>query len=106
MKLYKVLQLFLGKDLSESVPTYYVIGNSDEDVYNWINKNIFGADRDFDAWADMYDDPDKKKEIMLNKGDFNEEYMGEFYDIKYGWEEVGEISPTEIETFKRFNLIS
>jgi hypothetical protein len=44
--------------------------------------------------------------IIAAKGDYDSKYMGEFYDQKYGWEDLGEVSAEDIASLKRLKILS
>lgn len=107
MKLYKIKTLFLGKDLSESAILEYVVAEDDAEVFAYIDDKYFGNE-----WPECYlereDDNvnEQVKYMVENKGDFEEEYLGEFYDQKYGWEEVCDIDEVQIGVLKDLKIIN
>jgi|GEM_PF-4013443 hypothetical protein len=111
MRLFRVKTRFLGKDLDETVLLGYLVAMTDDEVFEEISKqHCYGAwPGDKEGYED---DPDeladidaKKQEIVEARGDFDSEYDGEFYDQKYGWEDLGEISEQDIATLKRLDLL-
>lgn len=103
MYLYKIKLLYLGKDLDDEVLDSYIVAKNDIEVYKYLNEKMFGE------WAMHYGEDDVEKEfrerILKNKGDFEEEYMGEFYDVKYGWEKISKVSKDEIIVLKKLKII-
>jgi len=112
MKLYAIIVNYQGKDLDAKEKGWYITANNEEEVFNHLSKTQF---EDYEGeeegsgvseWANYYDGDKKTKErIIKNKGDFDEQYMGEFYDIKYGWEEIGEVTDAEAEVLKKFKIL-
>jgi len=103
-KLYIVKAHFFGKDLDHEAIAGYLIAENDEEVYNKLNTVLdFDEDVDEDNWASYYGID--KQEIIEKKGDVEQEYMGEFYDIKYRWEEVDAISDKEKAVFEKFKML-
>jgi hypothetical protein len=83
----------MGKDLSETVMLGFVIAETEEEIGRHINwKYGYGG------WlGNSYSEDPEEREYLLaeyveHKGDFHTDYAGEFYDQKYGWEEMGEIT--------------
>jgi hypothetical protein len=111
MRLFRVKTRFLGKDLDKTVLLGYLVAMTDDEVFEEISKQHCSG-----AWAgnkEGYEgDPDelayidtKKQEIVEARGDFDQENDGEFYDKKYGWEDLGEVSEEDIATLKRLGIL-
>ena len=98
MKLYKIITYFWGKDLNEQAFLGYLVKTSDEEVYEHINEEYKGND-----WPESVNMD--REDIINQKGDFDSGYMGEFYDQKYGWEEVGEITLEQITCLEQLSII-
>lgn len=104
-KLYRIKTQFLGKDLNEEAILGYVVADTEAEVADHINKKHkcsewFGAE----GYDDIEDIQAQRTDYMANRGDFHTEYDGEFYDQKYGWEEVGEIADAEITILKLLGI--
>lgn len=106
MKLYRVKTEFWGKDLSEKATLGYVVADSEEEVAEHINqKHTYG-----EWFLGIYgnDDPEEmeitKQDYLANKGDIHTEYAGEFYDQKYGWEEIGEVTDEQIAVLRDLGI--
>lgn len=101
MQLYKITTLFLGKDLHESAILGYLAAENDEAVYQYISDHIAWGE----PWETQYEKGAKER-IMEKCNDFEEEYLGEFYDQKYGWERVSPlIADDELEVLKRYGIL-
>ena len=113
MKLYRIKNLFLGKDLNQEATDRYIVAENDLEVYKQLAKNfgeMEGLTEEngevYDDWAQAYGgDKEVRERILKNKGDFDEDYLGEFYDIKYGWQDLGEITKEEIQILKKFKIL-
>jgi len=102
MKLYKVSAIFQGKDLNHKSTAGYLTAESDEDVYEILNKMLFKEDYD-EEWDQYYA---INKEILINaRGDWEQEWMGEFFDIKYIWEDLGDMSAEDFKILDKFNVL-
>ncbi len=99
MKLYKIKTRFLGKDLNEDASLGYAVAESDDDIFDLINTKHKG-----DGWEESVEMT--REAIIAAKGDYNSDYMGEFYDQKYGWEDLGEVSADDIAILKRLSVVS
>ncbi len=111
MKLYKIITLLLGKDLDEEAIVEYVVASNDNELFCYIDDNYahwsdgFDMD-DYDASTDVEKEFRRLvKRIKTNRGDFEEEYDGEFYDQKYKWEEVCEVTKDEAKILKKLKII-
>ncbi len=98
MKLYKITTHFYGKDLDEAAILGHVVAETDEAVYDHINKE-YKCD-DWPSSVNM-----TREAIVAERGDHGSEYMGEFYDQKYGWEDLGEVSIEDATCLKRFGIL-
>lgn len=98
MKLYRITTKFLGKDLNQNAVLGYVVNESEDGIYDHIEKEFkFG---DWPGSVHM-----SGADIIAAKGDMNSEYEGEFYDQKYGWEDLGEVSEADVAHLKRLGII-
>ena len=105
MKLYQINSTFLGKDLQETRQIELVALSNDKDVFNYIDKNYMYEEW-LERYSDNYDNENEVLEsIMKNSGDVEEEYMGEFYDEKYSWVCLGDITDIETATLKKLGLL-
>lgn len=98
MKLYKIRTHFYGKDLDEETSLGYTVAENDEGIFDHINKEY-----KYDEWPELVEMT--REEIIAAKGDYNSEYMGEFYDQKYGWENLGHVSSEDIACLKRLGIL-
>ncbi len=78
----------------------FVLRNSVEDVYNFIAKHYTWGEP---GWEDQYEHGAKNR-ILTAGGDFREEYLGDQYDQKFAWAEVGEPTETELATLRKFKI--
>lgn len=101
MKLYKIKTLFLGENLQEEAMLGYILAADDDAVYQYISDNFAWGE----PWERQYENG-VKAQIMENHGDYNEEYLGEGYDQKFGWEEIAD-NPTkeEIAVLDKFGIL-
>ena len=92
----------MGKDFQEEALLGYILATNDEEVYQYISDNYAWGE----PWERQYENG-VKTQIMTNKGDYDEEYLGEGYDQKYSWEEVLP-TPTkeEIQVLKKFEILN
>ena len=97
MKLYRLKTQFLGKDLDAKADLGFVVTDSEEKVAEYINQRYYDGN-----WWDPYMEEDEegieetRQDYLTHKGDFHTEYAGEFYDQKYGWEEVSEVTDDQV----------
>jgi hypothetical protein len=99
MRLYKIITQFIGKDLDKGTLLGYVVVENDDAVYDHINTKYKYSD-----WPSSV--KMTREGIVAAKGDFGSEYMGEFYDQKFGWEDLGEISTEDISHLRRLKVIA
>ncbi|MDP2668429.1 MAG: hypothetical protein Q8P07_01160 [bacterium] len=99
MRLYKIKTHFYGKDLNEEAILGYTVADNETGIYDHINKKF-----KYDGWPDSV--MMTQEEIIIAKGDYDSEYMGEFYDQKYGWEDLGEISGGDFASLVRLKIVS
>lgn len=99
MKLYRIRTGFWGKDLNEEAILEYVVAENDDGIYDHVNRKF-----KYDEWPDSVDMT--REEIIEAKGDFGSAYMGEFYDQKFGWEDLGEVSAEDIAHLKRLKILA
>lgn len=98
MKLFEIITAFWGKDLEEEAILGYVVGETADAAYDYINdKHRYG---DWPEQVAM-----TREELIAAEGDFQTEYMGEFYDQKYGWKDLGVIAPEDIACFQYFKIL-
>lgn len=122
MKLYKIRALYLGKDLDDEVSIGYFTAEDETGAFLYINEHYGNWIESFIDEVEVEEDEEDKlddakflmekffeteigKMIMKDRGDFQDEYRGEFYDIKYGWEEVGEITEQEVQVLKKLKIL-
>lgn len=99
MRLYKIKTHFYGKDLDEEASLGYAVAENDDGIYDHINKKY-----KYDGWPESVEMT--REEIIASNGDYDSEYMGEFYDQKYGWEDLGEVSTEDIAHLKRLMVVA
>ncbi|MCR4279684.1 MAG: hypothetical protein NUV78_03040 [Candidatus Zambryskibacteria bacterium] len=101
MKLYKIKTLFLGENLQEEAQLGYLLAMNDEAVYQYISDTFAWGE----PWERQYENG-VKAQIMENHGDYGEEYLGEGYDQKFGWEEVApDLKEEEIKILDKFGVL-
>lgn len=98
MRLYKIRTHFYGKDLDEEASLGYAVAENDDGVYDHINKKY-----KYNEWPGSVEMT--REAIIATKGDYDSEYMGEFYDQRYGWEDLGEVSADNIADLKRLKIL-
>lgn len=99
MRLFKITTKFLGKDLNKEVLLGYLVVENGGMVFDHINEKY-----NYGEWPEAVDMT--REAIIEARGDDESEYMGEFYDQKYGWEDLGEISDDDIAHLKRLKIIA
>ena len=120
MNIYKIhVQHFSQKDSHESIEAF-LLAESDEAVYQWIDKKQYGmyADRnDEDGLIDVYDSEYNvigqetfKQKMLRIKGEyFDENYEPQdcYYGVTiYGWEKLeSEMLDVEIEALKKLGAL-
>ena len=98
MNLFEITTAFWGKDLEEEAILGYVVGKTADAAYDYINvKHRYGD------WADCV--AMTREDIIAAEGDFQTEYMGEFYDQKYGWRDLGFIAPEDIACLQHYGMV-
>jgi len=95
MNLYKVYAQFLGKDLCHEVVSGFIAAENEEGVFEQLCDKLY-----WDEWSMK-----EVEQIKEEKGTYEFPYMGEFYDIKYKWEKVGEIRESEVEILDKFGVL-
>lgn len=106
MKLFRLKTEFWGKDLNEKASLGYIVAESEEEVAEYINNKYcygdwFGSNEDGDEdYVEML-----RQDFIAHNGNFHTEYRGEFYDQKYGWEELGDIKDDQLDVLKAFGII-
>lgn len=98
MRLYKIKTHFYGKDLNEEASLEYAVAENNEGIYDYINKKFRWKE-----WPELVEIT--REEIIAAKGDYDTEILGEFYDQKFGWEDLGEISADDIAHLKRLGIV-
>ena len=99
MRLYKIRTHFYGKDLDKEAILEYAVSEDGKGIYDHINKKY-----NYGEWSECVEMT--RETIIAAKGDYDSEYMGEFYDQKYGWEDLGEVSADDIVNLKRLRVLS
>lgn len=98
MRLYRIKTHFYAKDLDEGAILGYILAENGLKVYDYINEKYMYGD-----WSEIV--MRDREEIIAEEGDFDSENTGEFYDQKYGWEDLGEVSSDDIATLKRLKIL-
>lgn len=97
--LYTIYVKYLGKDLDNEEIKERIISSSEEEVYAYVDEKYYSED-----WPECSDM--SKEDIMKDKGDYEAEYMGEFYDTKIRWELAAEnISDEDIAVLLKYKII-
>lgn len=100
MRLYRIVTKFYGKDLNEAASLdHFVVADDDGGIYDRIERTYKHGD-----WPGSVQM--KRTEIIAAKGDWDSEYQGEFYDQKYGWEDLGEVSEDDIAFLRRLKILA
>ena len=99
MKLYKIRTHFYGKDLDKEANLGYMVAENDNGVYDHINKKF-----QYGEWPEFVEMT--REEIISAKGDYDSECMGEFYDQKFGWEDLGEVSSEDVAHLKSLKILA
>lgn len=99
MRLYRIKTRFLGKDLDQYASLGHFLAENDDGIYDRIN-----TAHKYGEWPESVGMT--REAIIAAKGDYESDYMGEFYDQKFGWEDLGEVSAEEITHLKRFNVLA
>lgn len=99
MRIYKIKTHFYGKDLNKEAMLGYAIAENEESIYGYINEKY-----KYGEWPECVEMT--REEIVAAKGDYDSECMGEFYDQRYGWEDLGEVSVDDIANLKRMKILS
>jgi hypothetical protein len=105
MKLYRIITHFWGKDLYERVMLEYVVAINDDAIYEYISRKYRSAElssgnANWDEMVNM-----TREEIIAAHGDLDSDLQGEFYDQKYGWEELGEVTLADFATLKKLGIV-
>jgi hypothetical protein len=101
MILYRITTLFLGKELEERATIGYLVALDDSAVYQYISDNIAWGE----PWEEQYEHGARQR-IMEKHNDYEEEFMGEAYDQKFGWEVVKvDIPQEEILVLKQLGIL-
>lgn len=99
MRLYRVRTHFIAKDLDKDAILEFILAKNEDEVYEYINnKHCIG---DWPGCAEM-----TREDIMAARGDFDADPHGEFYDQKFGWDDLREVSSEEIATLKRLGILA
>jgi hypothetical protein len=106
MKLFKITTIFLGKDLEQRAILGFITRGTEDEVADYINEKYryeewFGEEDEGAEWL-----AEQKAKIIAAKGDLEAPYEGEFYDQKYGWEGLGEVTDEQIATLKALSVIT
>ncbi len=110
MRLYRIKTEFWNDNEKEKALLGYVVANSEDKVVEYINQkyhrggwftfNNYDNSRVLQNEASL-----TKQDYLTNKGDFHTEHVGEYYDQKYGWEEVGEVTDEQIATLFELGIL-
>ena len=98
MRLYRIKTHFYGKDLDAEPNLGYAVAENDDGIYDHINKK-----HKYNEWPEFVEMT--REAIVAAKGDYDSEYMGEFYDQRYGWEDLGEVSADDVANLKRLKVL-
>jgi hypothetical protein len=98
MRLYRIMTHFYGKDLDRGASLGFAVAENDEGIYEYINQKY-----KYNDWPESVQMD--REAIIAAKGDLGSDYMGEFYDQKYGWEDLGEVSADEVANLKRMKIL-
>ena len=108
VRLYKITTHFLGKDLDHRAFLGYVVADSDDEVAEHINQKYHYGE--WFGYADPSEPDDEtaaqRQDYIAHKGDDHTEYAGEFYDQKFGWQEIGEITEEQVAVLRTLDVIS
>jgi hypothetical protein len=108
MKLYKVKTLFLGKDLNREAIMGFVIAENDKGAFTIVSEEWAYWHEVLEDWRYSGFNPraDRWERLILkDHGDFNHEYRGEFFDQKFAWECLGDITDSEIAILKKLGIL-
>lgn len=120
MKLFKILLRHYSQKDSEKGVDCFLVAESEESVFDWLDKKFSGiwTDRDEeDGLIDIYDDDYnvigqetyKEKMIRLKGEYFDDDAPVEdaYYGVThYGWEEMKSVDiVNEVEILERFNIL-
>lgn len=100
MKLYQIKTRLLGDDLDQESVLGFLLSNSDEEVFNFITTHYTWGEP---GWEDQYEHGAKKR-IFERQGDFHEEYLGDQYDQKFAWLDMGIATDKELATLRKFQI--
>ncbi|OGZ05698.1 MAG: hypothetical protein A2762_02570 [Candidatus Lloydbacteria bacterium RIFCSPHIGHO2_01_FULL_54_11] len=104
-RLYRITTHFWGKDLDEGAILGYVVADSPEEVAEHISQKVHGGEwfgYESDDGAEAVEET--RLDYIAKQGDFHTEPAGEFYDQKYGWEEVGEVTDEQVTTLAALKI--
>ena len=94
MSLYRIIVLHGAPKDSHTSTETYLVAESDEAVFDWLNKKNYGAWTEEDGEPRLREDDDGKEItfrewVMLKRGDLDDEEGWEdaYYGVtKWGWE--------------------
>lgn len=94
MKLYRLKTLFIGKDLYHEALLGHGVFPDDRAVFDFLHDNYYLIDEDNyeDEESDMGVDI---QEIINAQGNYESDFDGEFYDQKFRWEFIKDITLEE-----------
>ena len=98
MRLYKIRTHFYGKDLDKEACLGYAVAENDDGIYDHISEKY-----KYDEWPEVVEMT--REAIIAAKGDYDSAFTGEFYDQKYRWDDLGEVSADDIAMLKRLKVI-
>ena len=108
MRLYRLNILFMGKDLYKYALLGYGVFKDDTAVFEFLHKHYYLLDEDN---YDEYEDDEKwgyewtKQRTVLNCGNLDEDFDGEFHDEKYGWEYLQDVTAGEILSLQKIGIL-
>ncbi len=100
MKLYLIKTRLMGDELDQESIIGLLPAGTREEVYHYISTHYTWGEP---SWEDQYENGTKAR-ILEKGGDFQEEYLGDQYDQKFSWEDLGELTEKEIKTIKKIGI--
>lgn len=99
MRLYELRTRIVTKDFDNECSLGLVIAQNDEAVYDYLNN----GERFVDGWE--RDRDVSREQIITARGDLKAECNGMFFDEKFGWKDLGEVSEADTAVLKRLGLL-
>ena len=99
-KLFKIKTRIIAKDFDQTLVVGYIVAKDDNGVFDFINHRY--RDGDWENWGGSM----TREDIARAKGDFDDDDdLGEFYEQKYAWEEVGNIDKVELQLLRKLKMM-